>query len=96
MGTYLCRMLGGYKLVQKGEMLGSEKNSSVSSACLALKGRDGERKGLLLRWAKPYLRIDLVLPLKHFRDFGEEKVSPFILDGVALDIRPWAHIGSLG
>jgi REP element-mobilizing transposase RayT len=38
MAMYLCRTLGGYKLTEIGRVLGLEKYSSVSSACLAMKG----------------------------------------------------------
>lgn len=45
MAMYLCRTLGGYKLTEIGQVLGLEKYSSVSSACLAMKGRvEKERK----------------------------------------------------
>ena len=36
MAMYLCRSLGGYKLTEIGRVLGLEKYSSVSSACLAM------------------------------------------------------------
>ncbi len=39
MAMYLCRNLGGYKLTEIGKELGLENYSSVSSACLAMKGR---------------------------------------------------------
>ncbi len=44
MAMYLCRSLGGYKLTEIGKVLGLEKYSSVSSACLAMKGRIDKEK----------------------------------------------------
>ena len=46
MAMYLCRSLGGYKLTEFGKVLGLEKYSSVSSACLAMKGRIDKEKSL--------------------------------------------------
>ena len=43
---YLCRSLGGYKLTEIGKVLGLEKDSSVSSACLAMKERIEKEKRL--------------------------------------------------
>ena len=39
MAMYLCRTLGGHKHGEIGRMLGLEKSSSVSSACLRIKAR---------------------------------------------------------
>jgi REP element-mobilizing transposase RayT len=45
MAMYLCRSLGGHKHSEIGRVLGLEKTSSVSSACLRMKARVGaERK----------------------------------------------------
>ena len=45
MAMYLCRTLGGHKHSEIGRVLGLEKTSSVSSACLRMKARvGGERK----------------------------------------------------
>jgi putative transposase len=45
MAMYLCRTLGGHKHSEIGKVLGLEKTSSVSSACLRMKTRVGvERK----------------------------------------------------
>ena len=52
MAMYLCRTLGGYKLTEIGRMLGLEKYSSVSSACLAMKGRVEKEKRLVRRVRK--------------------------------------------
>jgi hypothetical protein len=52
MAMYLCRSLGGYKLTEIGRMLGLEKYSSVSSACLAMKGRIEKKKRLARRVRK--------------------------------------------
>ena len=46
MAMYLCRSLGGYKLTEIGKVLGLEKYSSVSSACLAMKERIDKEKRL--------------------------------------------------
>ncbi len=46
MAMYLCRNLGGYKLTEIGKELGLENYSSVSSACLAMKGRIDKEKRL--------------------------------------------------
>ena len=46
LAMYLCRTLGGYKLTEIGRVLGLEKYSSVSSACLAMKGRVEKEKRL--------------------------------------------------
>ncbi len=39
MAMYLCRVLGGHKHSEIGKVLGLEKSSSVSSACLRMKAR---------------------------------------------------------
>ncbi len=45
MAIYLCRTLGGHKHGEIGKLLGLEKTSSVSSACLRMKARvEAERK----------------------------------------------------
>ena len=45
MAMYLCRTLGGHKHSEIGRVLGLEKTSSVSSACLRMKARaEAERK----------------------------------------------------
>jgi REP element-mobilizing transposase RayT len=49
MAMYLCRRLGGYKLVEIGQALGLAKYSSVSSACLAMKGRVEKDRGVARR-----------------------------------------------
>jgi REP element-mobilizing transposase RayT len=49
MAMYLCRTLGGHKLTEIGKVLGLEKYSSVSSACLAMKGRIEREKRLARR-----------------------------------------------
>jgi len=49
MAMYLCRTFGGYKLTEVGRLLGLEKYSSVSSACLAMKGRVEKEKRLARR-----------------------------------------------
>jgi REP element-mobilizing transposase RayT len=49
MAMYLCRTLGGHKLVDIGKLLGLEKYSSVSSACLSMKGRPEREKRLARR-----------------------------------------------
>ncbi len=49
MAMYLCRRLGGYKLTEIGKVVGLEKYSSVSSACLAIKGRLEKEKGVVQR-----------------------------------------------
>jgi chromosomal replication initiation ATPase DnaA len=36
---YLCRVLGGHKHSEIGKVMGLEKTSSVSSACLRMKAR---------------------------------------------------------
>ena len=41
MALYLCRSLGGRKHSEIGRVLGLEKTSSVSSACLEMKARAG-------------------------------------------------------
>jgi len=46
MAMYVCRILGGHKLTDIGKVLGLEKASSVSSACLSMKGRIGNEKRL--------------------------------------------------
>ena len=49
MAMYLCRTLGGHKLTEIGKVLGLEKYSSVSSACLSMKGRIENEKRLARR-----------------------------------------------
>lgn len=49
MAMYLCRTLGGHKLVDIGKALGLEKYSSVSSACLLMKGRVEREEGMARR-----------------------------------------------
>jgi len=49
MAMYLCRTLGGHKLIEIGKALGLEKYSSVSSACLSMKGRIENEKRLARR-----------------------------------------------
>ena len=45
MAMYMCRTLGGHKHSEIGRVLGLEKTSSVSSACLRMKARaEAERK----------------------------------------------------
>ena len=39
MAMYLCRTLGGHRLTEIGKVLGLDKYSSVSSACISMKGR---------------------------------------------------------
>ena len=51
MAMYLCRSLGGYKLTEIGKVLGLEKYSSVSSACLAMK-RSMDKEKRLARQVK--------------------------------------------
>jgi chromosomal replication initiation ATPase DnaA len=46
MAVYLCRTLEGHKLPDIGKVLGLEKCSSVSSACLSMKGRIENEKRL--------------------------------------------------
>ena len=52
MAMYLCRTLGGYKLTEIGRVLGLEKYSSVSSACLAMKARVEKERRLARRVRK--------------------------------------------
>jgi hypothetical protein len=49
MAMYLCRELGGHKLREIGAVLGLEKYSSVSSACLSMKARVEREKKLAKR-----------------------------------------------
>ncbi|MBW8058684.1 MAG: transposase [candidate division NC10 bacterium] len=49
MAMYLCRTLGGHKLVDIGKLVGLEKYSSVSSACLSMKERVAREKRLARR-----------------------------------------------
>ena len=49
MAMYLCRILGGHKLVDIGKSLGLEKYSSVSSAYLKMKGKVEREKRLARR-----------------------------------------------
>ena len=49
MAMCLCRTLGGHKLTDIGKLLGVEKYSSVSSACLSMKGRIETEKRLATR-----------------------------------------------
>ena len=49
MAMYLCRTLGGHKLTEIGKVLGLDKYSSVSSACLSMKGRIENEKRLARR-----------------------------------------------
>jgi hypothetical protein len=45
MAIYMCRLLGGHKHGEIGKVMGLEKTSSVSSACLRMKARlAAERK----------------------------------------------------
>ncbi|OGP97072.1 MAG: hypothetical protein A2W10_00635 [Deltaproteobacteria bacterium RBG_16_55_12] len=44
MAMYMCRTLGGHKHSEIGRVLGLEKTSSVSSACLRMKARVGLEK----------------------------------------------------
>ena len=46
MAMYLCRTLRAHKLTDIDKVLGLEKCSSVSSACLAMKGRIENEKRL--------------------------------------------------
>ena len=46
MAMYLCRELGGHRLREIGAVLGLEKYSSVSSACLSMKARMKREKRL--------------------------------------------------
>ena len=46
MAMYLCGTLGGHKLTDIGKILEVEKSSSVSSACLSMKGRIETEKRL--------------------------------------------------
>ena len=46
MAMYLCRELGGHRLKEIGAVLGLEKYSSVSSACLSMKARVTKEKKL--------------------------------------------------
>ena len=46
MAMYLCRELGGHRLREIGAVFGLEKYSSVSSACLSMKGRVEKEKRL--------------------------------------------------
>lgn len=46
MAMYLCRELGGHRLREIGAVLGLEKYSSVSSACLSMKARVEREKKL--------------------------------------------------
>lgn len=46
MAMYLCRTLGGHKLTDIGKVLGLDKYSSVSSACLSMKARVTKEKDL--------------------------------------------------
>ena len=49
MAMYLCRSLGGHKHSEIGRVVGLEKSSSVSSACLRMKGRVGVERKLARR-----------------------------------------------
>jgi REP element-mobilizing transposase RayT len=49
MAMYLCRTLGGHRLTEIGKVLGLEKYSSVSSACLSMKGRIENEKRVARR-----------------------------------------------
>ncbi len=44
MAMYLCWSLGGHKHSEIGRVLGLEKTSSVSSACLGMKARAGAER----------------------------------------------------
>ena len=46
MAMYLCREFGGHRLREIGAVLGLEKYSSVSSACLSMKARVEKEKKL--------------------------------------------------
>ena len=56
MAMYLCRELGGHRLREIGVVLGLEKYSSVSSACLSMKARV-EREKRLARQAEEIKRL---------------------------------------
>ena len=56
MAMYLCRELGGHRLREIGAVLGLEKYSSVSSACLSMKARV-EREKRLARQAEEIKRL---------------------------------------
>jgi len=45
----LCRTLGGHKLTDIGKVLGLKKSSSMSPACLSMKGRIKTEKRLAIR-----------------------------------------------
>ena len=49
MAMYLCRTLGGHRLAAIGKALGLEKYSSVSSACLGMRGRVARERRLARR-----------------------------------------------
>jgi putative transposase len=49
MAMYLCRSLGGHRHSEIGKVLGLEKSSSVSSACLRMKARVGVERKLARR-----------------------------------------------
>jgi len=49
MAMYLCRTLGGHKHSEIGMVLGLEKTSSVSSACLRMKARVGVERRIARR-----------------------------------------------
>ena len=49
MAMCLCRTLGGHRLSDIGKVLGLEKYSSVSSACLSMKGSVETEKRLASR-----------------------------------------------
>ena len=49
MAMYLCRTLGGHKHSEIGRVLGLEKTSSVSSACLRMKARVGVKRRIARR-----------------------------------------------
>ncbi|MBI3063033.1 MAG: hypothetical protein HYY83_13770, partial [Deltaproteobacteria bacterium] len=49
MAMYLARVLGGYKLVEIGRVMGLERYSTVSSACLAMKQRINRERAIARR-----------------------------------------------
>ena len=49
MAMYLCRTLGGHQHGKIGRVLGLEKTSSVSSACLRMKARVGAERRIARR-----------------------------------------------
>ena len=52
MAMYLCRTLGGHRHSEIGRVLGLEKTSSVSSACLRMKARVGAERRITRRARK--------------------------------------------